>query len=112
LELGRRRPARPDLLHHAVDVTGGHPPSDRTAVRPASPGTRVALASPALNRRAASSEDGRAAIWHETFLVRAGEYESIYGNMPPTGLGKAGRLLTLAEAKSARERVSAGIGGG
>ena len=32
----------------------------------------------------------RTGIWHETFLVRAGEYEAIYGNMPPTGLGKAG----------------------
>ncbi|MCW2821512.1 MAG: uncharacterized protein JWQ67_1822 [Marmoricola sp.] len=25
---------------------------------------------------------GRTGIWHETFLVRSGEYESIYGNMP------------------------------
>ena len=31
----------------------------------------------------------RTGIWHETFLVRAGEYESIYANMPPFGLGKA-----------------------
>jgi hypothetical protein len=28
-------------------------------------------------------------IWHETFCVRAGEYECIYGNMPLFGLGKA-----------------------
>ena len=32
----------------------------------------------------------RTGIWHETYLVRAGEYEAIYGNMPPFGLGKAG----------------------
>ena len=28
-------------------------------------------------------------IWHETFCVRAGEYECIYGNMPLFGLAKA-----------------------
>jgi hypothetical protein len=28
-------------------------------------------------------------IWHETYCVRAGEYECIYGNMPPFGLGRA-----------------------
>lgn len=40
-------------------------------------------------------------IWHETYCVRAGEYECVYGNMPPFGLAKAservaatGRLLT------------------
>jgi hypothetical protein len=32
-------------------------------------------------------------IWHETFLVRAGEYEAIYGNMPARGLGSAGTLV-------------------
>lgn len=31
-------------------------------------------------------------IWHETYLVRAAEYEAIYGNMPPRGLGVAGTL--------------------
>ncbi len=28
---------------------------------------------------------GRTGIWHETYLVRDGEYEAIYGNMPPRG---------------------------
>ena len=42
-------------------------------------------------------------------MVKAGQYEAIYGNMPPIGLGKAGRLVTLAEAKGARERVGAGV---
>ena len=36
-------------------------------------------------------KSGRTGIWHETFLVRAGEYETIYGNMPDYGLGKAER---------------------
>lgn len=49
---------------------------------------------------------GRTGIWHETYLVRAGEYETVYGNMPPYGLGKAAALVTVAEAKSARTRLS------
>jgi hypothetical protein len=47
----------------------------------------------------------RAGIWHETYLVRAGEYEAIYGNMPPHGLGKAATLVPLAESVNARQRL-------
>jgi hypothetical protein len=47
----------------------------------------------------------RTGIWHETFLVRAGEYEAIYGNMPPFGLGKAGELVPLSEDATARRRL-------
>ena len=54
-------------------------------------------------------KSNRTGIWHETFMVKAGQYEAIYGNMPPIGLGKAGRLVTVAEAKGARERVGAGV---
>ena len=50
-------------------------------------------------------KDSRTGIWHETYLVRAGEYEAIYGNMPPYGLGKAANLVTLAEGTSARARL-------
>ena len=39
-------------------------------------------------------KSGRTGIWHETFLVRAGEYEAIYGNMPDYGLGKASEVVT------------------
>jgi len=52
-------------------------------------------------------KSGRTGIWHETYLVRAGEYEAIYGNMPPHGLGKVGRLVPIAEASSARDRLRA-----
>jgi hypothetical protein len=48
---------------------------------------------------------GRTGIWHETYLVKAGQYEAVYGNMPPHGLGKAGRLLTPSELSSARARL-------
>ncbi len=47
----------------------------------------------------------RTGIWHETYLVRDGEYEAIYGNMPPHGLGKATSLLPVSEASSARQRL-------
>jgi hypothetical protein len=51
--------------------------------------------------------DTRTGIWHETYLVQAGHYEAIYGNMPPHGLGKAGRLVPLSESSTARARAQA-----
>lgn len=55
---------------------------------------------------------GRSGIWHETYLVPAGNYECIYGNMPPFGLGKAGKLVTVAESRAARQRLGTGAGTG
>ncbi len=49
----------------------------------------------------------RTGIWHETFLVRAGEYEAIYGNMPPFGLGKATELVRIGASSQARTRLRA-----
>jgi hypothetical protein len=49
---------------------------------------------------------GRTGIWHETYLVRAGEYEAIYGNMPPRGLGRASTLIPLAANAGARRRLT------
>jgi fumigallin biosynthesis monooxygenase-like protein len=47
-------------------------------------------------------------IWHETYRVRAGDYEAIYQNMPPTGLGRAGGLTPVGPSReSARERIAA-----
>ena len=37
--------------------------------------------------------NGDVGIWHETFKVKAGEYECIYNNMPKFGLGKIGELI-------------------
>jgi hypothetical protein len=54
---------------------------------------------------------GRTGIWHETFLVRDGEYEAIYGNMPPRGLGKASKLVPVAESVGARQRIKAALKG-
>jgi hypothetical protein len=51
------------------------------------------------------AQSDRTGIWHETYLVRAGEYEGIYGNMPRFGLGKAGRLVPASQSSSARTRL-------
>jgi hypothetical protein len=70
------------------------------------PGARHAPVWRAWNRLASDDRE-RAGIWHETFLVSAGNYEAIYQNMPVTGLQKAGRALTVTEAKeSARARMN------
>lgn len=45
----------------------------------------------AFNRQV--GEGGDVGIWHETFRVREGEYEAVYNNMPPTGLGAVGELI-------------------
>jgi len=52
----------------------------------------------AFNRRVGSSGD--VGIWHETYLVSAGSYDTVYNNMPPLGLGKAGRLVPAAGRKA------------
>ena len=48
----------------------------------------------------------RTGIWHETYLVRAGEYEAIYGNMPAYGLAKASSMVPL-HGSTARSRLQA-----
>ncbi|MEO7350541.1 MAG: DUF4188 domain-containing protein [Marmoricola sp.] len=50
-------------------------------------------------------KSARTGIWHETFLVREGEYESIYGNMPSFGLGNATELVPLSADATARGRL-------
>jgi hypothetical protein len=37
--------------------------------------------------------NGDVGIWHETYRVRPGDYESVYANMPSFGLGKVGELV-------------------
>ena len=50
-------------------------------------------------------KSSRTGIWHETYRVKAGEYEAVYDNMPPFGLAQAGRVVSLAEASTARDRL-------
>jgi hypothetical protein len=50
--------------------------------------------------------DGSVGIWHETYLVQAGQYECVYGNMPRQGLARAGEHLPATGARlTARRRL-------
>ena len=50
--------------------------------------------------------EGDVGIWHETFKVRAGEYEGVYGNMPRVGLAAAGEHRAVGpESESAAMRI-------
>lgn len=44
----------------------------------------------------AVGSNGDVGIWHETYRIRPGDYECIYRNMPPFGLGRATRLVPAA----------------
>jgi hypothetical protein len=58
-----------------------------------------------FNRRMKDSR-GDVGIWHETYRVRAGEYEAIYSGMPLQGLAQVGRREAVTEAQdSARQRI-------
>jgi hypothetical protein len=65
------------LERYARDPAGGHLP-----------------AWAAFNRSVGSSGD--VGVWHETYRVKAGQYEAIYHNMPAYGLGAASRLVPAA----------------
>lgn len=61
----------------------------------------------AFNRSIKSARDD-VGIWHETYLVRAGEYETLYSGMPPHGLGAAAALVpATGKATDARGRIGA-----
>jgi hypothetical protein len=56
-----------------------------------------------FNRRIRDSGD--IGIWHETYRVRAGDYEAIYGNMPRVGLGAIGAHRPLGSTSTAALRA-------
>lgn len=56
----------------------------------------------AFNKRIGSN--GEVGIWHETYLIPAGSYECVYNNMPPTGLGAVGNLVTASGRKATAAR--------
>ncbi len=58
----------------------------------------------AFNQKVKSNGD--VGIWHESYLVKAGQYETLYNNMPPIGLGKVGKLVpATGRYESAASRV-------
>jgi hypothetical protein len=64
-----------------------------------------------FNRRIGAS--GTVGIWHETYTVAPGQYESIYVNMPRFGLGAAAPHLPVtgrddsAQSRLAKTKVQA-----
>jgi len=58
----------------------------------------------------AVGSNGDVGIWHETYVIAPGRFETIYNNMPPFGLGAAGRLVDAVGARqAARERMKAKV---
>jgi hypothetical protein len=53
--------------------------------------------------------DGTVGIWHETYAVPAGAFESVYVNMPRHGLGK---FLDILPARGARATADKRLGTG
>ena len=55
----------------------------------------------------AAMKSSAVGIWHETYVVNAGNAENIYHNMPAFGFGKVGRLEKVGgKRNSATERLS------
>ncbi len=79
--------SKEDLLAYATDKTRAHLPAWRW-----------------MNK--AVGLNGDVGTWHETYMIPAGSYESLYVNMPEYGLGKAGRLTPARGRKrTARGRL-------
>lgn len=58
----------------------------------------------AFNR--AVGGNGAVGIFHETYEIKAGQYESIFANMPLFGLAKAGKLVpAMGVMNSAKSRM-------
>ncbi len=56
----------------------------------------------------AIGSNGDVGIWHETYRIAPGQYENIYNNMPPYGLGRAGaRRSAIGGRQEARMRMTA-----
>ncbi len=67
------------------------------------PGAQHLPAWRSFNRRVRASAD--VGIWHETYRVRAGEYEAIYANMPRVGLARMGEHVPVGSSSTAGRRI-------
>ena len=75
------------LMDYATSRTGQHLPAWK-----------------AFTRRVGDSGD--VGIWHETYAVKEGAYETIYHNMPPFVLGRVGTLTpATGHYQSAKDRI-------
>ncbi|GGJ73783.1 hypothetical protein GCM10011583_01500 [Streptomyces camponoticapitis] len=58
-----------------------------------------------FNRRLRAGK-GKVGFWHETYVVPAGSYESVYINMPAFGLGAATEVVPVGRrGESAADRL-------
>jgi len=63
--------------------------------------------------RSMKNSRGDVGIWHETYLVKAGQYEAVYSGMPRQGLASAGQVADAqGPLETARMRISNGRGPG
>ncbi|TSB31613.1 DUF4188 domain-containing protein [Streptomyces sp. NBC_01525] len=109
-ELGRDRTA--GLLHHRL--VGGPPRTfevvqyweskEKLLAYAVAPDREHRPAWATFNRRARQGA-GHVGIWHETYVVPAGSYETIYGDMPARGLGAAYGVRSLRDRVQAPERL-------
>jgi hypothetical protein len=54
----------------------------------------------------AVGSNGDVGIWHETYVIGPGQYENIYNNMPPYGLGACSPMVdAIGGRQAARQRV-------
>lgn len=56
-----------------------------------------------------TAEDGAVGIWHETYVVEPGTYETVYNNMPAFGLGETDGTR-LVPATGERDAAAGRIG--
>ena len=60
----------------------------------------------AFNKRMKDAR-GDVGIWHETYLVKAGQYEAIYSGMPEYGLGRVSEFVpATGNRNEARQRMA------
>ena len=58
----------------------------------------------------AVGSNGDVGIWHETYVIGPGQYENIYNNMPPYGLGACSPIVDAVGARqAARQRVKESV---
>jgi len=54
-----------------------------------------------------TKDNSAVGIYHETYIITQGQYESVYVNMPAYGLGKAAELAPITmEKQTAKKRLS------
>lgn len=61
----------------------------------------------AFNRNARKAV-GAVGIWHETYVIKPGQYENVYVDMPRSGLGRAGKLISATGYRQSAQGRRAG----